>query len=101
MDKEFLKTRSTQSSGALVKVLQSLQSMLGYQYHACWSLALQVLATLIEVLADSCPQPLTNVGIVRTVNLTNKCILAARPPEQRVSSELNHYIPLSMCYYHL
>ena len=73
MDKDVLRTRCTQTAGPLVKVLQSLQSTLGYQYHASWSLSLQVLSTLIQTLADSCSQQLVNVCVIDLTTVKHCC----------------------------
>ena len=69
----MLQTRCTQTAGPLVKVLQSLQSTLGYQYHASWSLSLQVLSTLTQTLADSCSQQLVNVCVIDLTTVKHCC----------------------------
>ena len=69
----MLRTQCTQSTSPLVKVLQSLQSTLGYQYHASWSLSLQVLSTLIHTLADSSSQQLVNVCVIDLTTVKHCC----------------------------
>lgn len=69
MDEESLNETAAKSPNPLSQLIQYIEATLGYQYHASWSLALQVLASLFEVLGDACREQLAKVNIMGVCKL--------------------------------
>ncbi|XP_067934576.1 RRP12-like protein [Watersipora subatra] len=61
IEEEQLHKHSATADGPLMQIIQYLEATLGYQYHASWSLALQVITSLFEVLGMPCRDRLSQI----------------------------------------
>lgn len=62
LDTETL--RNLDSNKDLLQVIEFIQESLSYQYHASWSLSLQVISSLFDVLGKSFTTQLSKVGVM-------------------------------------